>query len=81
MIQKVSEIKVCSSPINDFVVITGAFKLLHMTILCSLIILSLFFLTIMSWDMFDYLIFILAPNAIFHSLKKKQWLVKYQLAT
>ncbi|KAJ3746836.1 hypothetical protein DFH05DRAFT_1556498 [Lentinula detonsa] len=27
----------------------------------------------MSWNMFDRLVFILTPNAVFHSPKKKQW--------
>ncbi|KAJ3733294.1 hypothetical protein DFJ43DRAFT_1223311 [Lentinula guzmanii] len=35
----------------------------------------------MSWNMFDRLVFILTPNAVFHSPKKKQWHVKYQLVT
>ncbi|KAE9411318.1 hypothetical protein BT96DRAFT_803896 [Gymnopus androsaceus JB14] len=40
----------------------------------------LFFLTRMSRDMFDRLVHMLAPNAIFHSPKKKQRHVKYQVA-
>ncbi|KAJ3738583.1 hypothetical protein DFH05DRAFT_1408694 [Lentinula detonsa] len=35
----------------------------------------------MSWSMFDRLVFILAPNTIFRSPKKKQRHMKYQLAT
>ncbi|KAJ3749666.1 hypothetical protein DFH05DRAFT_703689 [Lentinula detonsa] len=35
----------------------------------------------MSRNMFDRLAFILAPNAVFYSPKKKQWHLKYQLAT
>ncbi|KAJ3779679.1 hypothetical protein GGU10DRAFT_253542, partial [Lentinula aff. detonsa] len=35
----------------------------------------------MSRNMFDRLVFMLAPNAIFHSPKKKHRHVKYQLAT
>ncbi|KAJ3865693.1 hypothetical protein EV359DRAFT_38253 [Lentinula novae-zelandiae] len=34
----------------------------------------------MSWDMFDRLVFMLAPNTIFLSPKKRQRHVKYQLA-